>query len=59
VIESTARQVSSQLNQAVDAEQEHRWLGHRVLLIDASSFSMPDEPQLQAHFGQPSGQKPG
>ena len=59
VIESTARQVSSQLNCAVDAEQEHRWLGHRVLLIDGSSFSMPDEPQLQAHFGQPSGQKPG
>ena len=25
-----------------------RWLGHRVWLVDGSSFSMPDEPELQA-----------
>lgn len=36
-----------------------RWLGHRVFHVDGSSFSMPDTPQLQAHFGQPGGQKPG
>src|SRR5438270_1363970 len=36
-----------------------RWLGHRVWLVDGSSFSMPDEPALQAHFGQPGNQKPG
>lgn len=36
-----------------------RWLGHRVFHIDGSSFSMPDTPQLQAHFGQPGQQKPG
>ena len=35
------------------------WLGHRVLLIDGSSFSMPDTPVLQAHFGQPSNQAKG
>jgi hypothetical protein len=35
------------------------WHGHRVLLIDGSGFSMPDTPQLQAHFGQPGAQKPG
>ena len=35
------------------------WLGHRVFHIDGSSFSMPDTPQLQAHFGQPGQQKPG
>ncbi len=29
-----------------------RWLGHRVFHVDGSSFSMPDTPQLQAHFGQ-------
>ena len=36
-----------------------RWLGHRVFHVDGSSFSMPDTPALQAHFGQPSGQKAG
>jgi hypothetical protein len=36
-----------------------RWLGHRVFHIDGSSFSMPDTPALQAHFGQPGAQKPG
>jgi hypothetical protein len=35
------------------------WHGHRVVLIDGSGFSMPDTPELQAHFGQPSGQEPG
>jgi len=35
------------------------WRGHRVMLMDGSGFSMPDTPQLQAHFGQPGGQKPG
>lgn len=36
-----------------------RWLGHRVWVEDGSSFSMPDVPALQAHFGQPSGQRRG
>ena len=35
-----------------------RWLGHRVFVVDGSSFSMPDTPDLQAHFGQPSQQRP-
>src|SRR3954452_5329923 len=36
-----------------------RWLGHRVWLLDGSSFSMPDTPELLSHFGQPSGQAKG
>ena len=32
------------------------WLGHRLFLIDGSSFSMPDTSELQEHFGQ-SGQQ--
>jgi len=36
-----------------------RWLGHRVFYVDGSSFSMPDTPELQAHFGQHGEQKPG
>jgi len=35
------------------------WLGHRVWVVDGSSFSMPDEPELQRQFGQPGGQRPG
>lgn len=38
---------------------EGRWLGHRTFWADGSSFSMPDTPELQAHFGQPGGQQPG
>jgi hypothetical protein len=36
-----------------------RWRGHRTWTIDGSSFSMPDTPELQAHFGQPATQKQG
>jgi hypothetical protein len=37
----------------------HRWFGHRVWVLDGSSFSMPDTPELQAAFGQPGNQEPG
>ena len=36
-----------------------RWLGHRTFFVDGSSFSMPDTGALQAHFGQPGGQRDG
>lgn len=36
-----------------------RWRGHRTWTLDGSSFSMPDTPVLQAHFGQPSAQAKG
>lgn len=35
------------------------WHGLRPVLVDGSGFSMPDIPELQAHFGQPGGQKKG
>jgi hypothetical protein len=35
------------------------WRGLRTILIDGSSFSMPDTPALQARFGQPGAQKKG
>jgi hypothetical protein len=38
---------------------EDRWHGHRLFLIDGSSVSMPDTPELQATFGQPPGQAAG
>jgi hypothetical protein len=36
-----------------------RWRGHRVWVVDGSSFSMPDTAPLRRHFGQPAAQKPG
>jgi hypothetical protein len=35
------------------------WHGHRTFHLDGTNFSMPDTPELQAAFGQPSGQQPG
>jgi Transposase DDE domain len=32
------------------------WLGHRLFIVDGSSFSMPDTRELRCHFGQ-SGQQ--
>jgi Transposase DDE domain len=40
-------------------DQAQRWCGHRVWLLDGSSCSMPDTPELQEAFGQPGAQKPG
>jgi hypothetical protein len=39
--------------------EEPTWRGRRMWLIDGSSFSMPDTPELQRAFGQPGGQSPG
>ncbi len=36
-----------------------RWHGHRVYLLDGTSFSMPDTAELQQAFGQPGGQAEG
>jgi hypothetical protein len=42
-----------------EIDKTSRWRGHRTWHLDGSSFSMPDIPALQAHFGQPSGQAQG
>lgn len=36
-----------------------RWRGHRTLLIDGSTSSMPDTPALQRAYGLPGGQAVG
>jgi hypothetical protein len=41
------------------AEPDRRWHGHRVRVVDGSSVSMPDTPELQAAFPQPASQAPG
>jgi hypothetical protein len=42
-----------------EVQDTGRWRGHRTWSMDGSSYSMPDTPELQAHFGQPSNQKKG
>lgn len=41
------------------AKDQYLWHGRQVRLVDGSSCSMPDTPELQAEFGQPDGQKRG
>lgn len=57
VLQTLVRQIVARLQRTSDAE--HRWRGHRTFFVDGSSCSMPDTPDLQKHFGQPSAQKPG
>jgi Transposase DDE domain len=59
VVQGLAGHSYQKFSAAVDPQETYRWRGHRVLLIDGSSFSMPDTPELQARFGQPGMQKPG
>jgi hypothetical protein len=57
VLQTLLRRVGNALRPTLD---EHgRWHGHRTFHLDGSSFSMPDTPELQEHFGQPGGQRPG
>ena len=39
--------------------EDFRWCGRRVWIVDGSSCSMPDTPELQKAFGQPDRQKQG
>jgi Transposase DDE domain len=41
------------------AVDDGRWHGHRTVLVDGSSCSMPDTPALQGAFGQSTEQRPG
>ncbi len=44
---------------AKSVESTGRWLGHRLFMLDGSSFSMSDTDELREHFGQPSEQATG
>jgi hypothetical protein len=57
VFQQLLRRTTASLDQTT--QDEGRWRGHRTFLVDGSSFSMPDTPELQEHFGQPGGQRPG
>jgi Transposase DDE domain len=53
-------QLLQRIGQALSGTlQDGRWHGHRTWIMDGSSFSMPDTPALQEHFGQPGAQADG
>lgn len=58
VVEAVSRRVVAAAT-APSAPHQTAWRGHRTWHVDGSSFSMPDTPELQAHFGAPSGPAPG
>lgn len=57
VLKDLAQQVRQRCRACEDGE--FTWHGRHVYLIDAASFSMPDNQQLREHFGDVPGQKPG
>ena len=57
------QRLSHRLNEAVrrrrQASAQELFLTHGVFVVDGSTFSTPDTPELQEKFGQPGSQKPG
>jgi len=43
----------------LSSERQCLWKGHRLWHVDGSSFSMPDTPALQKHFGHSGQQRKG
>ncbi len=57
VLQNSVRQLGRRLREEVS--QTLTWCGRNVWLVDGTSCSMPDTPDLQAAFGQPDAQAPG
>ena len=56
-LQESVRHVGHRLREEVGAAIT--WCGRRVWLVDGTTCSMPDTPELQAAFSQPTGQAPG
>jgi hypothetical protein len=59
VLRALQRAVAGSARAALDEDRRARWKGHRVFLLDGSSFSMPDTEELRDAFGQPGNQAAG
>jgi Transposase DDE domain len=57
VLRTLATRTAQQLQAA--AAREWSWNGRRVFIADGSHVSMPDTPENQARYPQPSAQQPG
>lgn len=59
VLRTLSGRVCGAIRQGTREDPDYRWFGHKVHVLDATSFSMPDTPELREYFGMPSNQKPG
>ena len=59
VVQELSRRVGAAVRRSTQEDQTCRYQGHRTWVVDGSTFSMPDTPELQEHFPQPQGPKPG
>ena len=58
--ETVYQEISSSIRDRLGVQAaDGRWCNREVCIVDGSSVSMPDEPELQAAFPQPVGQKYG
>jgi len=57
VLEALNRRVADQVK--TSAGTGRQWCGRSVMIVDGSSTTAPDMPDLQKAFPQPSAQKPG
>jgi hypothetical protein len=59
VVQALSRRVAQAVARGTAGAESSQWHGHAVWVVDGSTFSMPDTPELRAYFGQPTGQVPG
>jgi hypothetical protein len=58
LIQRVHRQIVDQVRNELDiagnvGDQAYRWRGHRLHVLDGTSDSMPDTPELRSHYGVP------
>lgn len=59
VLRTLCRRLCDEGRTLAGSEANDLFLTHRVFVVDGTTFSMPDTPELQQKFGQPGAQKPG
>jgi hypothetical protein len=59
ILQTLSYRLCDAIRQKRGSRASDLFLTHRVFVVDGSTFSMPDTPELQAEFGQPGMQKAG
>jgi Transposase DDE domain len=59
VMSQAAEECMAGVTDVMNSSAQSLLNGRRVLLADATTFSMPDTPALRKHFGYPAGQREG
>jgi hypothetical protein len=53
VVDDARRELDQSDDVGDDDDAPYRWRGHGVYVVDGSSNSMPDTPELRGHYGVP------